>query len=150
MLSFGPKSPQRNTEPVVLLESLEKIKKKDKKSKIKEPTFDYPILVSNSIRILSLGKVEFKRPAYHSKTNLFPIGFKSVRNYTSMVNVEDKCDYICEILDGGEQPNYRVTCEDDPTSPIEGKSTSDIWGRIQKAINAQKHGRISASISGPK
>lgn len=135
MLSFGPSSPQRNTEPVIESDTLEK-KKKVKKSKISEFAFDYPIMVTNTLKILDFGKVEFKRLAYHSKTNLFPIGFRSVRNYTSIVNVDSKCDYVCEILDGGEQPNYRVTCEDDPISPLEGKSTSEIWGRIQKSINA--------------
>ena len=39
----------------------------------------YPIVINNSLSILNLGKIDFQRPNYHTEKNLFPIGFKSLR-----------------------------------------------------------------------
>lgn len=39
----------------------------------------YPITVNNSLKIENLGKIDFIRPNYHTEKNLFPIGFKSIR-----------------------------------------------------------------------
>lgn len=44
----------------------------------------YPIVIAPTLSILSLGVVEWERPAYHSEKNIFPIGFKSLRKGTSM------------------------------------------------------------------
>ena len=58
-------------------------------------------------------------PNYHSEHNLFPVGFSSVRVYSSMVNKGVKVEYTCDILDGGDKPIYRVTSSEDPENPIE-------------------------------
>jgi hypothetical protein len=39
----------------------------------------YPIIVNNSLVIQNLGTIDFQRPLYHTEKNLFPIGFKSLR-----------------------------------------------------------------------
>ena len=43
----------------------------------------YPIIINSSLSILDLGEVEYERPNYHSEKNLFPIGFKSLREHNS-------------------------------------------------------------------
>lgn len=73
----------------------------------------YPIVVNNSLMIQSLGKIDYVRPNYHTEKNLFPIGFKSIREQNSMMNQGGRCHYVCEILDGGHKPLYRVTPMDD-------------------------------------
>lgn len=47
-----------------------------------------------------------------------PVGFKSTRYYTSMVNIDRRCLYTCEIRDGGNAPQFVLTCEDCKDKPI--------------------------------
>jgi hypothetical protein len=58
-------------------------------------------------------------PNFHSEHNLFPIGYISIRTYSSMFKKGTKAEYTCEILDGGDKPIYRVTSSEDPDNPIE-------------------------------
>lgn len=64
----------------------------------------YPIIINSSLQILDLGVVEYERPQYHSEKNLFPIGFKSMREHNSQRRLGERCQYICEITDGGLKP----------------------------------------------
>ncbi len=47
----------------------------------------YPIEISPTLQILNLGTIEYDRINYHSEKNFFPIGYKSLREYTSMFKV---------------------------------------------------------------
>jgi hypothetical protein len=87
----------------------------------------YPIVVTPTLQILNLGYVDFERPAYHSEKNIFPIGFKSLRRGTSMTQIGKQDEYICEILDGGQKPMFKVTCSSDPNNPIMQNSSSGVW-----------------------
>jgi hypothetical protein len=80
------------------------------------------------------------RPNFHTPRYIYPLGFKSVRPYTSVVGMtlytlsppfsfttalhslradpSRKCDYISEICDGGTDPKFVVTCTDDPDHPF--------------------------------
>ncbi len=78
----------------------------------------YPIVISPTLSILNLGVVEWERPAYHSEKNIFPIGFKSLRKGTSMVTLHKQDEYICEVLDGGQKPLFKVTSSAEPSTPI--------------------------------
>ena len=51
----------------------------------------YPIIISPTLQILNLGVIEWERPNYHSEKNFFPIGFKSLREYTSMYKINSRC-----------------------------------------------------------
>ncbi len=62
-----------------------------------------------------------------------------------------RADYICEILDGGEKPMFRVTSSEDPNNPIVKESTSGCWLEFAKKIeviqNLRKGGKVT--VSGP-
>ena len=110
----------------------------------------YPIVVSPCLKILNLGAVEYDRPNYHSARNIFPIGFKSVREYPSMFTPNSRCDYVCEILDGGINPEYRVTCSEDPQNPIIKDTSSGAWIEICRNINElQGTQKKNIAVSGP-
>ena len=110
----------------------------------------YPIVVTQTLKILNLGVVEYERANFHSHRNIFPIGFKSVRESTSMINPDKRCDYICEILDGGSGPLYKVTCEDDMDNPIIKDASSGAWIEICRRINElQGTNRKNVTVSGP-
>ena len=74
-------------------------------------------MASGSKSNLTLAEVK-SGPNFHSEHNLFPIGYISVRTYSSMFHKGQKAEYTCEILDGADKPIYRVTSSDDPNNPI--------------------------------
>eukprot|EP00359_Climacostomum_virens_P008851 CAMPEP_0204906286 /NCGR_PEP_ID=MMETSP1397-20131031/5896_1 /ASSEMBLY_ACC=CAM_ASM_000891 /TAXON_ID=49980 /ORGANISM="Climacostomum Climacostomum virens, Strain Stock W-24" /LENGTH=256 /DNA_ID=CAMNT_0052075273 /DNA_START=527 /DNA_END=1294 /DNA_ORIENTATION=+ len=74
-----------------------------------EGNINFPILINNSLTILDLGYIEAERPAYFTDRNIFPVGFKSIREHSSMFVAGERMQYLCEILDGGQKPLFRVT-----------------------------------------
>jgi hypothetical protein len=52
-----------------------------------------------------------------------------------MVNPGGRCQYLCEILDGGSRPLYKVTPIDDQENPIIRDSSTGCWIEIYKRIN---------------
>jgi hypothetical protein len=79
------------------------------------------------LKILNLGEIDWERQDFHTARNIFPIGFKSVRESSSMIHPGKRCDYICEILDGGNSPLYKITCMDDIDNPIIKEASSAAW-----------------------
>lgn len=111
----------------------------------------YPIQVNASLRILNLGVIDYQRQLYHTEKNLFPIGFKSLREQTSTINPGGRCQYICEIMDGGTKPLYKVTPYDDSDNPIIKDSSTGCWIDICKRINEQSNNRrTNVTVSGPE
>ena len=109
----------------------------------------YPVIISNNLKILNLGTIVHDRKNYHSEKNIFPIGYKSVREHTSMFSLERRAEYICEILDGGEKPQYKVTSSEDPEHPIIKDSSTACWCVVGSAINKlQGNKRKKVTISG--
>jgi len=87
----------------------------------------YPFNINSSLKILNLGKICWDKPAYHSEKNLFPIGFKSVREHSSMKHLGVRSLYTCEILDGGHKPLYKITPHEDSDNPIIKESSTGCW-----------------------
>jgi hypothetical protein len=79
---------------------------------------------------LDFGVIEYERQLYHTEKNLFPIGFRSVREHNSQIRLGERCRYICEILDGGQKPQFKVTPLDDEENPILRDSSTGCWVRI--------------------
>lgn len=106
------------------------------------------------LTIESLGRIEPYRKGFHNERAIYPIGFRSRRHFTSMVDVERQCDYICEIIDSGDDyPLFRVTCEDLPGHVFEETSASGCWCRILKVIRErtpEERRRSHVSVSGPE
>jgi hypothetical protein len=59
----------------------------------------YPVVVSAGLRILSFGIID-QRPVFHSNSNIYPIGSKSVRNHQSTLKLGGRTDYTNEIFEG--------------------------------------------------
>ena len=59
-------------------------------------------------------------------------------------------EYICEILDGGFKPYFKVTCSSDPENPMIQQSSSGVWIDICKKVNDLQGGaRKNVTVSGP-
>ena len=50
----------------------------------------------------------------------------------SYINPRKRVTYIFEVIDGGDEPAFKVTSEDDPTNPIVGRPSSSV---AQIALN---------------
>lgn len=113
----------------------------------------FPIHLS-ALMIQNLGKVIWDRPAYHTDKYIWPVGFKSTRYYTSVVNVERRCAYTSEIREGGEAPIFVLTSEDAPDQPILAQSATAAWTVIVKKVNeikTEEQGkRVFTNVSGPE
>lgn len=90
----------------------------------------YPVNINSSLKILNFGKICWDKPAYHSEKNLFPIGFKSVREHASMKRLGERALYTCEILDGGNKPLYKIIPHEDPQNVIIKESSTGCWVEI--------------------
>lgn len=111
----------------------------------------YPIIINSSLQILDVGEVEFLRPNYHTEKNLFPIGFKSLREHNSQTRPGERTQYVCEILDGGSKPQYKVTPLDDDQNALIRDSSTGCWIEICKKINdLQGNKRATVTVSGPE
>ena len=87
---------------------------------------------------------------FHSPSNIFPIGFKSVRESASILEIGRRAEYTCEILDDGTKPMFKVTCSDEPNNPIVQDSASGSWLQFVKRTNEIQAVRKSKpSVSGP-
>ena len=108
----------------------------------------FPISVSPSLTILDIGKID-SRPNYHSEKNIFPIGFKSVREHPSMINPKERGYYTCEILDGGDKPIFKLTSHDDSSNPIIKDTCTGCWIVVCNRINdIQKNRKSKVTVSG--
>ena len=87
----------------------------------------YPIAINSSLRLENLGVIEYDRKNFHTERNIFPIGFKSVREHQSIIKAGDRAEYICEIEDGGTKPTFKVTPSEDPEHPIVKDSSTGCW-----------------------
>jgi hypothetical protein len=67
-----------------------------------------------------------------------------------MFRLNARCEYICEILDGGNAPIFKITCTEDPENPLIKDSSSGAWIDICKKINElQGTQRKTVTVSGP-
>jgi len=67
-----------------------------------------------------------------------------------MFRLNGRCEYICEILDGGNAPLFKITCTEDPENPLIKDSSSGAWIDICKKINElQGTVRKTVTVSGP-
>ena len=77
-----------------------------------------PLQLGQVVTIHSLGQVRSGTGAesFHSDKYIWPIGYRAVRQFWSLISNEPdkKCEYTCEILDGGGKPLLRVTPSDAP------------------------------------
>ncbi len=87
---------------------------------------------------------------FHTRRYILPVGFTSVRSFTSFVQPDTQCPYICEILDSGDEKQalFRVTCIDDVEQPVVALSPSAAWRQVVRMIRAKaQHSGIVINFS---
>jgi hypothetical protein len=115
-----------------------------------------PISLGGSLTIYDLGKIVHDRKKFHAKRYIWPVGFKSSRVYCSMTNLQSRCEYVSEIIDGDTEPRFLITCYEDPKNPtvIEAATASGAWAQVGKRIADLKEAltgkKMFTQLSGPE
>ncbi|GJJ75935.1 hypothetical protein EMPS_08293 [Entomortierella parvispora] len=110
-------------------------------------TLNYPVVVgrgTNEVIIENMGRIVWNGRGYHNHRYIFPVGFRSKKQYTSLSDTSKKTYFISEILDGGEQPIFQITLEDMPEKVFQHSSSSGAWelalkGLMELGFNAKTH-----------
>ncbi|KAF9138790.1 choline dehydrogenase 7 [Linnemannia schmuckeri] len=110
-------------------------------------SLNYPIVVgkgTNEVIIENMGRIVWNGRGYHNHRYIFPVGFRSKKQYTSLSDTSKKTYFISEILDGGEQPIFQITLEDMPEKVFRHSSSSGAWelalkGLMELGFNAKTH-----------
>ncbi|OHT03007.1 hypothetical protein TRFO_29714 [Tritrichomonas foetus] len=103
-----------------------------------------PISLSTTTFIYSFGKIVHDRPGYHAERYIYPVGFRSSKLAPSLSNPNYKVRWFSEIVDGGENPTFRVW-QDGSENIFEGNSSSSAWIH---ALRTCRHNK-NVSVSGP-
>jgi hypothetical protein len=97
-----------------------------------------------------LGKIIPNSP-YITEKHIWPIGFRSYRYFSSMVNPDVRVKYTSQIIDGGDKPQFMVTAEDDANNAIISYSPSGAWRTVLKRVmvkTGNDEARKNISVSG--
>jgi len=104
------------------------------------------------LTLISLGTI-IPRAPYVTLNHIWPIGFSSTRYFTSMRNPSQRVQYVSQIVDAGDRPQFVVTVADDPSNPIISHSPSGCWRTVLKRVmgkigseEAQKNISVSGSM----
>jgi superfamily II DNA or RNA helicase len=112
-------------------------------------------LYFGAMALLSLGTVVTDRPEFHTDRYVYPVGFRTSREFLSMKNPGERTLYTSEIVDeGGPKPVFQVTPSDDPSTVIRAPSSSAAWKAVLMAVNALRSRSMgktyTSSVSGPE
>ena len=69
---------------------------------------DINIHIGDSL-LINHGIIVADRPMFHSAKNIFPLGYMYQHKFHCIKHPTEQHDYLCEILDSGKQPVFRVT-----------------------------------------
>jgi SNF2 family DNA or RNA helicase len=113
----------------------------------------FPLSIGGVLAIESLGTIvpcEMSQN-FHNDKYIWPVGFKSVREYISTVDTSVRTKYTCEILNDNYHPIFQITPQDDAKNPILAKSASQAWTKILERINDKRNEKSKrTSVSGPE
>jgi len=107
-------------------------------------------LCLGELTVECLGSITPSSP-YVTEKHVWPVGFKSYRYFSSMVNPEIRVKYTSEIVDGGDKPQFMVTADDDHNNAIISYSPSGAWRTVLKRVmakNGSDDSRKNISVSG--
>ena len=114
-----------------------------------------PFHIGSTCKVLSLGSLTRDNSYYHDTKYLWPVGFFSVKKYTSYVDISKKIWYRQGIQSGGSSgPKFVVTPGDDSINPISAKSATKAWSIVLDRINSKRRSMSESTtgtaISGPE
>ena len=67
------------------------------------------VMTVGALRVYQLGRPQPRRPQFHSRHAIFPLGFESRRRYHDVAVAHAICDYACEVRDAAGLPAFIIT-----------------------------------------
>jgi len=120
-----------------------------------------PWTLPPALRVFSLGRLDYIRPAYHTKQLFYPLGYAALRREPGAA--AGARAWLCEVADGGEAPLFRVSGPfpwDDyapppagaarkppPAVAAEAAQPTQAWYRAMAADKAGKAGGDPAAAA---
>jgi len=112
-----------------------------------------PLDVNREFVVESLGAIVPRSPFVTNKY-IWPVGYRSSKQYVSMLNPSIQVKYTSQIIDAGGKPLFVVTASDEPSNPIVAQSPSQAWRIVMKRTlgkggnSTSEHQRGKANING--
>lgn len=79
-------------------------------AKVMTHGIDSQLLRIGSLTFISVGQLlPHQLHTFHTQDYIYPIGYKVIRNYWSLVEVNKRCPYTCSIGEVNNKPEFRVT-----------------------------------------
>ncbi|KAI9300017.1 F/Y-rich N-terminus-domain-containing protein [Cunninghamella echinulata] len=103
----------------------------------------------DSWTVFSLGQVVYDRPSFHNQRYIYPVGYKVKKWYRSMIDPKSDTQYLCEILDGGQEPVFRLVADDNPTEVYTGSTTTSVWTIVVRRAFAIRNMEYGHNPVGP-
>lgn len=120
-----------------------------------------PLALTGGVTILSLGQIDSASEKFHNNRYIFPVGFRSRRQYSSLVDPSRRCSYLQEIRSAStkskvgleiQEPSFTLICEESPDQVMSSNTPSGVWAILRektKAHREEKAGKkLSTNISG--
>jgi len=103
------------------------------------------------VTVHELGQVVTDRPAFHNKRYIWPLGFKSSRQYLSTADPEASVTYFSEVKESGPGggPLFEVWSEEIPDQRFQSQTSTGAWSAVFKAAGAVRGKEVTNSASGP-
>ena len=98
---------------------------------------DQHILRVGSLCFLSVGQLlPHQLHSFHTQDYIFPIGFKVIRLYWSMTEVNKRCQYVCSIGEADNRPRFTVTVDEGKPEErsFSGDTATAAWREILDTI----------------
>ena len=94
-------------------------------------------LWSHGALVRSLGTVVWDVGAFHSRTMIWPVGFRSTRELRSLNHSGRRAVYTSEIMVLDNRPLFRVTASDEPAAPIDAWDPTSAWAMMLQRLESR-------------
>merc|ERR1711981_273596 len=109
-------------------------------AKVMTQGIDQHTLRVGSLTFLSLGQIlPHQLHNFHNQNYIYPIGYKILRHYWSMTDVNKRTSYTCSIAEVDNKPEFRVTTSltengKEIEKTFTGSTPKEAWMKILRVI----------------
>lgn len=97
------------------------------------------LLRVGSLIFLSVGQLlPHQLQNFHTANYIYPIGYKIIRFFWSMRNLNKRCRYVCSIHDVSGRPEFRVLVQEASEEDLELRDSTPkaVWNKVLEPLAA--------------
>ena len=116
-------------------------------AKVMHQGTDQNLIRIGSLVFISVGQLlPHQLHNFVTRNHIYPIGFKTIRFYWSITEVNKRCAYTCSIADVDNKPEFRITVnegEENETAYTD-VSAKGVWMQVLDAVDQvrREHGLV--------